>query len=126
MQHLTLSRTGCVLVLALLGGCATTERPHLATPVPTTEGCQIRAGSALPEGNVSAGFGGVQVAAAGAAVTALGTCPEKLHAFVRSPGGGWVCYGTPEQCADAIAAIPVTLPASEYQALQRRALGVEL
>lgn len=94
-------------------GCAGTQ-PQITSP---GEGCNVRAGYAVPDGSAGAGFGGLSVVAAGASATIVGECPEHFKTFARGAGGSVVCYGDDAWCESALESEPVQLTPAQLRSL---------
>lgn len=96
--------TTITIALSLLAGCTTLPEPD----------CQVRAGTAIPEGSAAAPLGGGSFAGAGAAASMVGECPENFRTFARR-GGAVVCYGEREWCEAALQNQPVELTPAQLR-----------
>jgi len=96
-------RLTTIAATALLTGCAG-HFPELESP--TSEGCQVRAGYAVPEGAASAVFGTTAITSGGAAATIVGACPEDFRVYARH-NGMTACRGEKEWCEQEAASQPI-------------------
>jgi len=97
-------RLTTIAATALLTTGCVGHYPELVSP--TDEGCQVRAGYAVPKGVVGAAFGNTSISSGGAAATIVGVCPEDFRVYARH-NGMTACRGEREWCEQEAAQQPI-------------------